>query len=361
MATFLIGSCSSTPHGPLLILEANGGVSAVGLDGESLSLEAGGAGVQSLQPTWSPDGRLAVWTAIDAAANEFSIRMGDSDNQRKIEAPTAPFFYYWNPDAETVAFLGNAPGQEGVALGIIDVASGQANLIDGGAPYFFDWDPVGDRLAIHVATRVLAFVDLKGNRTEIPIATGQFQTPEFLPDGRLLIVSGGPPQVLATVSEEGTLTALTEVTGISMFSADPTGERVAFTDSGSGQALGELQVYDFESDGGVTVDAGPVAGFEWDPSGRRLLYFTVDVEGRQLVPMVWTGAESVDFPGFAPSVQFLTQYLPFWDQYTRSLSLWSPEGDAFVIPDSEGQVLVQYLDQPEPENIGPGVFASWSR
>ncbi|HUO46790.1 MAG TPA: hypothetical protein VM470_08155 [Acidimicrobiia bacterium] len=336
-------------------------MSAVDLDGEALSLEAGGAGVQSLQPTWSPDGRLAVWTAIDAAASEFSIRMGDSDNQRRIEAPTAPFFYYWNPEAETVAFLGNAPGQEGVALGTIDVASGRAVLIDGGAPYFFDWDPGGDRLAIHVASRVLAFVDLEGNRTEIPVATGQFQTPEFLPDGRLLIVQEGPPQALAAVSEEGGVVTLAEIAGISMFSADSAGERIAYTDSGGGQGLGELHVFDFQSGGAVQVDAGPVAGFEWDPSGRRLLYFAVDIERRQLLPRVWDDAGTVDFPGFVPSVPFLTQYLPFWDQYARSLSLWSPAGDAFVIPDGNGQLLVQHLDQPEPENVTPGIFASWSR
>ncbi|HKX76316.1 MAG TPA: hypothetical protein VJR05_13100, partial [Acidimicrobiia bacterium] len=60
------------------------------------------------------------------------------------------------------------------------------------------------------------------------------------------------------------------------------------------------------------------------------------------------------------SVTFVTEYLPFWDQYLRTLSLWSPAGDAFVVANGEGNIVVQELNQSTPRVIGPGTFASWN-
>ena len=56
----------------------------------------------------------------------------------------------------------------------------------------------------------------------------------------------------------------------------------------------------------------------------------VDREARALTPRVWDGEDTVVFPSFLPSRVWLVQYLPFWDQYSRSLTLWSPAGDAFT-------------------------------
>jgi hypothetical protein len=349
-------SCSSSPLGPLLVLETGGGVSIAQLDGSSMVLEESNQGIFSQQPTWSPDGRLAVWTAIDQANQEFWIAMGDLDNQRRIETPTAPFYYAWSPDGSLVAFLGNAPAEQGVALGIIDVASGEAKLIDGGAPYYLDWHPDGKSLAIHVAGRVLALVDLEGVRTEIPVVTGPFQTPAFLPDGRLLVrgLDG-----LALVDPAGLTVPLAPVSGITMFSATGRGDRVAYTDSGPGQGLGELRVVETEAGEPTVVDPGPVAGFEWDPTGANLLFFTLDLNAGQLIPKVWDGAQARAYPGYTPSPAFVRQYLPFWDQYTRSLTLWSPNGDAFIVADADQGILIQRLDADLPTPVADGLFASW--
>lgn len=350
---------SSTTLGPLLVQSPEGGVSAVSLDGTASPLLEETPGVQVRQPTWSPDGRLAVWSELEPAAMTASIAMGDETNQRRIEVPTAPFYYSWSPDGDHVAYLGNAPEGQGVALGMVDVADGSATLVDGGAPYYFDWHPDGERLAIHVAGRVLAFLSFDGTRTEIPIATGRFQAPAFLPDGRLVVLTAGPPQALSVVDGSGEITNLAPVEGVSMFVTSADGDRIAYTDVSVEDGRGELRAVSTSGGEPQVVDRGPVGGFAWNTTGTRLLYFTVDLEAQELIPNVWNGTEITRYPGFSPSATFITEYLPFWDQYSRSLTLWSPEGDAFVIPNASDRILVQRLEEASPADMGAGVFATW--
>ena len=354
-----VACSSSSALGPLLVQSAQGGVSALALDGTASPLLAETAGVQVRQPTWSPDGRLAVWTELEAAAMTTSIAMGDETNQRRIEVPTAPFYYSWSPASDRLAYLGNAPDGQGVALGMVDVAAGSASLVDGGAPYYFDWQPDGERLAIHVAGRVLAFLSIDGTRTEIPIATGRFQAPAFLPDGRLVVLTAGPPQALSVVDSAGEITNLAPVEGVSMFVPTADGDRIAYTDVSVEDGRGELREVSTSGGEPQVVDPGPVAGFVWNTAGTRLLYFTIDLEAQELIPNVWDGSEITRYPGFSPSATFITEYLPFWDQYSRSLTLWSPEGDAFVIPNASDRILVQRLEEDSPADVGAGVFATW--
>jgi hypothetical protein len=144
-----------------------------------------------------------------------------------------------------------------------------------------------------------------------------------------------------------------------MFSVTPRGDRVAYTDSGSGPNLGELRVVTTTGGDSTLVDPGPVAASEWDPSGTHLLFFTLDLDAGQLIPNVWDGTEVKAFSGFNPTPAFVRQYLPFWDQYSRSLTLWSPAGDAFVLADAEQGILVQQLDTDSPAPVADGIFASW--
>jgi hypothetical protein len=242
---------------------------------------------------------------------------------------------------------------------MVEVADGSATLVDGGAPYYFDWQPDGERLAIHVAGRVLAFLAVDGTRTEIPVATGRFQAPAFLPDGRLVVLTAGPPQSLSVVDESGEITNLAPVEGVSMFVPTTAGDRIAYTDVSLEDGRGELRAVSTSGGEPHVVDPGPVAGFAWDTTGTRLLYFTVDLEAQELIPKVWDGTGATTYPGFSPSATFITEYLPFWDQYSRSLTLWSPEGDAFVVPNASDRILVQRLGEDSPSDVGAGVFATW--
>lgn len=354
-----VAACSSSSHGPLLVHNDDGGLSALGLDGTASPIHEETVGVVLRQPTWSPDGRLAVWTEIITAESRTAIGMGDSTRQRQIEVPTPPFYYSWSPQGDRVAYLGNSPDGESVALGLVDVAAGTADLVDGGNPYYFDWQPDGARLVIHVAGQVLAFLTPDGTRTDIPVETGRFQAPAFLADGRVVVLTAGPPQSLSILDTTGNVTALAPVEGVGMFVPNSGGDRVAYVDSPPGMGLGRLRVVSTSGGEPILIDSEDVVGFAWDPAGLKLLYFTIDLEASELIPNVWDEGEVAVYPGFAPSATFITEYLPFWDQYSRSLTFWSPEGDAFVLPGASDRILVQHLDENAPSEVGSGVFASW--
>ena len=63
-----------------------------------------------------------------------------------------------------------------------------------------------------------------------------------------------------------------------------------------------------------------------------------------------------------PTETFVTQYLPFWAQYTRNLTQWSPDSSAFAYAAAdgeEGEIRIQPLDG-EVESVGAGEMVIWA-
>lgn len=130
----------------------------------------------------------------------------------------------------------------------------------------------------------------------------------------------------------------------------------------------ELVVVDLE-----TGEVEPVAdvravAWYWSPTGDHLLFATLEQEGTDQFFFrwnVWDGNEVTELDRFLPSATLLSDYLPFFDQYDRSIDVWAPDGSAFVYvgTDERGDsgVWVQTLEPgSEPVLVGPGVFAVWS-
>ena len=77
---------------------------------------------------------------------------------------------------------------------------------------------------------------------------------------------------------------------------------------------------------------------------------------------VWTtdGLESV--VEFDPEPSFINEFVPFFDQYAQSVSLWAPDGSAFAFPgtiDGESGIWVQPTDG-DATRIGDGTWVSWA-
>jgi Tol biopolymer transport system component len=286
--------------------------------------------------------------------------MGSDTSQRRIDGGTSPYFYAWSPDATRVAYLGNAPDGSGVALGMVDVASGTAELIDSGQPYYLDWSADSSRLAIHANRTDLFYVDLDGTRTDIDAVPGLFQAPAVLPDGRLLILTGGPEPGLVALAEDGGETVLSRIGGVSFFAASPDGSRVAFTDNSSGDLLGPLRMVSTSGGEPTYVTPESVAAFQWAPTGTALMFLGLDDARSGLIPSVWDGTDVMIYEPIVPSSTFLASYLPFWDQYSRVLSIWSPDGASFLLPVDGGNILIYTIDEPTPRRLTEGEFASWS-
>ena len=364
----LVAACTSSPAlPPLLVLTDDNALTAISPEGETIELVAADPERLLSQPTWAPDGRLAVWTEFDTAASTAVIAMGDSQGQRRIDGGTLPYFYAWSPDGSHIAYLGNAPDGAGVAMGFIDVVAGTARLVDSGAPYYLDWAPDGSRLAAHIDTTFLGFVDLDGNRTPLATAPGFFQAPQFLEDGRLLVAIGGDQQGVAISEGDGEPLVIAPTDGGTFFSASATGAMLAFTDTADAAILGSLAAQTIEGNGGggnpQTLSEGPVVAFEWSPSGEKLLFLTVNATGSALIPQVWEGGSSRAYKELIPTQEMISRYLPFWDQYSRVLTLWAPDGASFVLPvdgENGGSIVVYNVESGDTNRVAGGRFASWA-
>ena len=365
----LLASCTSSPAlPPLLVVTDDYAVTTISPEGETVELVEADPDRLVSQATWAPDGRLAVWTEVDRQDGSSVIAMGDSQGQRRIDAGTMPYFYAWSPQGTHVAYLGNSADGAGVAMGIVDVSAGTARLVDSGAPYYLDWAPDGSRLAVHINSAFLGFVDLDGNRTAVTAVPGFFQAPEFLDDGRLLIATGGDEQGVAMLEESGEPVLIAPTNGGTFFAASSDGSLLAYTDTTAAPILGSLAVIPIagapvDGEASQTVSEGPVVAFEWSPSGRQLLFLTVNGEGTALIPHVWEAGSVQSYEELVPTQEMITQYLPFWDQYSRVLTLWSPDGASFVLPvagDNGGSIVVYDVEGGETRRVLGGRFATWA-
>ncbi len=372
----------------LLVTGSGGEVTVINPDGTGARelRSRVGNGEETLQSTWAPvsvDGRRrVVWTEIgrDGTAR---IAVGDvkSEEVTRYPSPVAPFYYYWSPDAALLAFLGQNISSP-LQMGVVDYQRDEVEIVGQGSPFYFAWRPDSRGMVTHVSGVLSIFTRTSGGwaSVAVPLTPGLFQAPAWLPEDRILItapIQPGAVQVSLKVApsaqddlsaqrlvssdlEGQSVRTLADLEGAASFEPDPTGRWVAFTDFS-----GPLRVVDLIEGGELTVSEGEVAAYQWSPSGRKLLFMEVDSEAPALVPKVWDGNETLVFPSFYPTRVFLAQYLPYWDQFSRSLTLWSPTGDAFTYPagsrgGGEDRIFVQYLDDSQPVEVRAGVFASWS-
>ena len=135
-----------------------------------------------------------------------------------------------------------------------------------------------------------------------------------------------------------------------------------------------------------------VLAYFWSPDGRSIAFITVNgdpqdggvnalAKTRQLtrqtrpaqqlgqgfltlsVVDVATG-EGLRLLDFQPTGVFLTQFLPFFDQYALSHRLWSPDSRALVLPvveETGNWVLVVPAAGGRPFHLAEGDVAFWSQ
>lgn len=319
------------------------------------------------QPTPGPNGRLA-WSELTATDGVIAV-VDEQGVVRRIEAPTSPFYYSWSPDGELLAFLGSGPGS--LIFGVVE--DGVARQVDTGAPYYFDWSPDSASLFVHRVGSDLGVLTLDGERVVVEESPAVFQAPQWTGDGVVYAVAGAgtfadggvllattdEPADLVMASAPGEQPAL--IATLSAFSAfDRSGDRVAVL-SFEQRPAGTLRIVDL--DGGDTTEvAGGVLAHRWSPDGEKLLMLRSDDQGNALWE-VWQDGAITRLVTFLPSTSFVRDYLPFWDQYSRSLTLWSPGSNAFTFPgrvdgEERAGIYVQYLDG-RMERLADGDFSAW--
>jgi TolB protein len=369
-----LAACTAEPElvdsGYLVITGANGSVTLVDREGgEPEVVSPASGGPVPVQATVSADGAILVWSDVSATGGRV-VMIHDEAGTRQLAVPTLPFYYAFTPDGSTVAALGNDPAGRGVALVMIDLDEDTAELVEVGQPYFIDWSPDGDRLAVHLNDDMLGLVDRAGDRTGVEVSPAMFSAPAWTEDGRIVAVLASDQLTAAAVSLQAarfTLAlvdpddATTETVAVLAEAAafEVSGDRIAYLHGDTG--LGSLSVVGLDGSDPVEVAGDGVVAFEWSPDGQALLFYTL-AESLELVPHVWDGDTVVEHPGFVPTEMFITQYLPFWAQYTRNITQWSPDSSAFAYADGggdAGEVWVQPLDG-EAEEVAAGEMVIWA-
>lgn len=344
---------------------------------------------QYLQPTWSPDGSRIAWGMVDRTGDDVANRVFVTDlsgsNLRQFAVSTAPFYYYWNPNGNAIAYLSNATsnGSVELALGLLDLADDAdraGQTIARGQPLYFAWDPAGEQIVTHIGE---SRIDLRRADGEIePIASTNagFPAPQWTSDGESIIYAteldpaGDPTRNLVVENlanaERRSLTTYDERIA---FDLSPAGTRLAYAVSpadAASSALGPLYVIDLETGSTRELTSAPVLAFFWSPDGEKLAYLAGEAVGSgadvqlRLRWYVWDGSRSTGYDIILPSRTFLQSYLAFFDQYARSMTIWSPDSTAFAYAGIDQRnrsgIWVQELDEETPSRVAPGIFVAWS-
>ena len=362
----------------------SGLIAFIGLDGNIETADQTGGGVTPLtadagsregvrrwytSPTWSARGRRLAFVRFDQFA-DGSIRAAILTTDRASRNPQvvwesgelAPVYLYWSPDSRWISVLSQRSAEDGMELGLVDPAGKLSyKPLDTGLPLYWAWDPGNRFMLAHVGGGTasggrLTLLDIRDGtqKRNFNVSPTRFQSPQVSPDGqRMLYVdseSGSAQLVLRDIEGPG-LDVLKTVSGSAFFSFSRDGRRVAVMESPTPQlsADGTLRVLvTRRSDRSVELDDPSVIAFFWAPNSRQIAYlklvspaelqqllvepvFAADPEQLyvHLQVMDVRSGDSWNVATF-PITRGSLSTLQFFDQYNRSGSIWSPDGNWLV-------------------------------
>jgi hypothetical protein len=385
-------------NGLVLVLDIDGGdrsLVSYRADGTEVANYSVGPDEFVVQPIWSPDGTRVAWVrTTDGATWELVTAAVDGGDRSVHPLPGRPDYITYDPTVSRVLAL--TPSPQGFGLVIVELgaepdpgSSGDpSEPVDVGLPYFSDFAPGGDRLVAHVGDDV-RIVDLTGEITPLAATGGTHQTPLWHPSDDTVYYTadvGDGEQLLAHRLDSDITTELGAVAGFVFFDIDPRGERLAVMaygvpTNGGADALRNVGTPRSSSAGDTVLDTGlwiidladgrarliddrPSGAPMWDPTGSRVLVRDgFGGVGRWRVLGVDGTRASTDV--FDIDGTLLPSYLPFWDQYARSQTVWSPDGTQFVHPglaaNGEAGVWIHDAATSGPSTLlAPGDIAFWS-
>ena len=352
-------------------------------DGDLAAIYVDEPGEIAWQPIWAPDGRSVAW-ASTADGAEWSLVIADVDGtrRREHELPGRPDYLTFDPTSARIVSL--TPSPQGFGMVVVELDGGDDNgwtLIDAGSPYFSDFAPDGERLVSHVGAEI-RIVSLDRPPEPLGFTTTGHQTPVWHPDGDSVIVTEEVDDGATVVQYDlatGTTTEIATFGDFVAFSVDPAGEAIAVSSFAAGDADGPTVdafravpsdrmrngVWVIELDGGAATQLTdtPTVAPAFAPGGDLILvrdtaagvgtWTVFDREGT-VVSSVETDVNA----------SLLPNYLPFWDQFVRSQTLWSPTGDRFVHvgsdPNDRPGVWIHDVDEDESTFLVDGEIAFWS-
>lgn len=402
LPVFFSGSGSSTAEGltnRLVLINTAGQIETVAPTGEQRrTLTASSMFYQF--PSWAPDDSAIAAIGIDGSIGGiFVLEDSAESHQRTVyQDSNAPIYHYWSPDSTQISFIANHSRSLGLFMAARDGAT-EPYLLTTGQPFYWDWRDDSAELLIHTGvpggrTARLAFIASDGDGSGDSLADpGFFQSPDISPSGVYIAyaqIDESQRQVVVRnmVTNGETILDHYQTTSLAW---NPQEDQLAFTAppaSAENSSFAPLHLVDAATGAERLLVDDQVIAFFWSPDGQQIAYLTLrqGFQGSEsadaalqrigqrhprIVLNLWVmtvgdnmGEDSAELIAiFEPSILFLTQFLPFYDQYSRSHLLWSPTSDAIAIPiqfDEEPAIAIYPSDGSEPTIIPDGLVAFWS-
>jgi Tol biopolymer transport system component len=405
-------------EGPFLkLLEQRSGlISFLGPDGNVRVINQAGGGNRALTSdagskgdtttayaatAWSPDGKQVAFArftlsadTVTGAALFTAPSAGGAITQLFFSSELQPFYINWSQDSRRVSVLSQVKGTEVLELGVATAGkAGDYVALDRGAPYYWNWLADSGSILAHANAQrggnegerlSLITLDPAPTKSDLPVETALFQAPDTSPDGKsigyVMAAEDGFTLLVRRLDDSTERTVATDK-GVAYFSFAPDGKHVAYLAALSTDPVpqGILKIVSLGSDALTTrVAETPVLAFFWAPDGKKLAYIVPDAtdaldpmfqkNGRQLdVKIVGCDAatgKTWDIAVF-PVTRGTLSILPFFDQYQRSATIWSPDGRyvVFTALSAKGEPAL-YVSRADgtlkPRFLTDGDYAFWS-
>jgi len=355
------------------VLDSSGTLTVFDADGSDATFIAVSDPAATLvrQPTWSPDGTRIAWVGLDADGTSAEVMTAAADGTRSTDTAVAaaPFYLSWDPTSSRIVYLGGSANAD-IELGLVDVAASTTAPIDAGSPFYFSWAPQGKQLLVHVGNDRLDKLAIDGTFTPVGDRPGRFSAPVWTADGRTLFYvsqAKGRQRLIAHDVATDRRETLVRFDGVITFVVSPDGSRVAYQVVEDGPKIAvPLSVIDRPTGTTDRVADEYSPAFFWSPDGSKLLSMVPEVDERLWFRWgVWEDGSSFTTGRFVPSLELSREYLQFFEQYAQSMTLWSPDGSAFVYAgENESQGSGVWIQPASPDTapvrVADGVVASWS-
>jgi len=352
-------------------------------------------------PTWAPDGqRLAyVRFSLDESGPEASLFSVLSNGKKPVNTFTSqdfqPIYLSWSPDSQSIAFLGSDVSGA-LTQYLVAGSGGESKLIGSGQPYYWDWSPDSHSLIVHIggasSANAEARLDFRGlddsnSNQELDIKPGPFDAPAWSPAGDVIALAAqndaGEDELILAGQDGKVKEVLAPLSGTVAFAWSPKGVDLAYAvlDTAGRAPIVHLVVMDSgHPDLQKQIVKGELIAFFWAPDGQKIAYFILE-SGSPSASSVQTVAqteprtklvlrvydriseETKTAATFAPTIAF-QQVLPFYSQYQRSATIWSPDSQYLVLSgiDSAGEdgIYTVGADGSQFQKIADGNLAFWS-
>ena len=364
-----------------------------------------------LFPTWSPNSQRVAFVGVSggSATRQATLYTAPTASGKPVvvfqSATQTPFYLYWSPNSQWIGFLAQNDTQMALMLARSD-GSGGARQLDTGSPFYWAWSPDSRSLLLHVggsardsdsARLALLPRDSAGSAHTLQSAPANFESPHYSPDGSTMLfaaTSGSLDDALYLADAQGgNPRSIVTYRGAIAFAWSPDGKKIATLvtpENSNLPDLGPIWVSDADGNNRRQLTHEDALAFYWSPDSQQIAYLTIAPSGgttsqncagcrtRALAaPMPQTPHVSFQWRAvnvatqsiktiatFAPTDDFLA-VLPYFDQYARSLTFWSPDSRQFVYTQDEGNGsgsvwVATVTGSAQPRRIGDGTIAVWS-